>query len=55
MNGHTITVHEREEPGPPEYPLLYTATGEPVVENVRAKVIGFQGKVVDEEAHQARS
>lgn len=40
----TITIHEAEPEQPPDCPLLWTASGEPVVEKERRKVIGFHGK-----------
>ena len=44
MTTPTITVHEAAPPEPSDWPLLWTASGEPVVEAERVKVIGFQGR-----------
>ena len=41
MTRRDITVHEVEPLEPPEYPLLWTAAGEPLMGRDTRKVIGF--------------
>ena len=43
MTPEQITVYDDERPAP-DYPVLFTAAGEPMVKNHRERVVGFHWK-----------